>query len=61
MKFTALALIVIALPTIAFADGGHPVAGDAHTLAHLVYFGIPIAMVGIVAIAVRRARSRLTK
>ena len=26
------------------ADGGHPEAGPFHLIAHLIYFGVPIAL-----------------
>ena len=61
MKFIVLTLIAAALPAIAWADGGHPVTGDAHALAHLVYFGIPIAAVGFIVAVARAVRIRLTR
>ena len=45
MNFAIALFIAIVLPAIAWADGGHPVVVDAHALAHLVYFGLPIAVV----------------
>ena len=61
MNFAIALFIAIVLPAIAWADGGHPVVVDAHALAHLVYFGLPIAVVGIVTLAVRKAKAALTR
>ena len=44
MRTFALSLLILGLPSFALADGGHPEAGPFHLIAHLIYFGVPIAL-----------------
>ena len=44
MRTFTLSLLILALPNIVLADGGHPEAGPFHLTAHLIYFGVLIAL-----------------
>ena len=49
-----IALVFAVLPVTAFADGGHPESGLPHFLAHLLYFGAPVLIVGVGLFVLKR-------
>lgn len=51
-----LSLLFALTPAAVFAHGGHPQAGEAHAFAHLLWFGLPLALGVVGWVWVKRSR-----